>query len=101
MTLMMQPSVSGPTGMVMEAPVSFTFWPQTRPSVPSLAITRTTISPKMHGDLEDQLVLSARDLKGIENGQESPSVSTGWHIDDGTNGRADAADGARRRRRRR
>ena len=46
MTFMMRPSVSGPTGMLMGAPVSSTGWPRTRPSVPSIAIVRTVFSPK-------------------------------------------------------
>ena len=33
-TLMMRPSVPGPTGMVMGAPVSVALAPRTRPSVP-------------------------------------------------------------------
>jgi hypothetical protein len=33
MTLRMRPSVPGPTGTMIGAPVSFTSWPLTRPSV--------------------------------------------------------------------
>jgi F-type H+-transporting ATPase subunit beta len=40
------PRAAGPTGMVMGAPVSTTFWPRTRPSVPSMAMVRTVFSPK-------------------------------------------------------
>ncbi len=46
MTLMMRPRVSGPTGTVMAAPVSRTSLPRTRPSVESMAMVRTTFSPR-------------------------------------------------------
>ena len=44
-TLMIRPSVSGPTGMLMGEPVSTHTWPRTRPSVPSIAMVRTVLSP--------------------------------------------------------
>lgn len=44
-TLIILPSVSGPTGIVMGPPVSLHFWPLTRPSVPSIAMVRTVFSP--------------------------------------------------------
>src|SRR5574341_1119051 len=43
---MMRPSVSGPTGTVMAAPVSTASWPRTRPSVVSMATVRTVFSPR-------------------------------------------------------
>lgn len=46
MTFMILPKVSGPTGILMGAPVSRTFWPRTRPSVPSMAIVLTVFSPQ-------------------------------------------------------
>ncbi|CAN8020964.1 unnamed protein product, partial [Ixodes persulcatus] len=46
MTFMMRPRVPGPTGTMMGDCVSVTFWPRTRPSVPSMAIVRTTFSPE-------------------------------------------------------
>ncbi len=46
MTLMMRPSVSGPTGTVIGAPVSVAGWPRTRPSVESMATVRTVFSPR-------------------------------------------------------
>ena len=46
MTFMMRPSVPSPTGTVIGAPVSFTFWPRTRPSVTSIATVRTVDSPR-------------------------------------------------------
>ena len=45
MTFMMRPSVEGPTGILMEDPVSVHTFPRTRPSVPSMAIHRTVFSP--------------------------------------------------------
>ena len=45
-TLRMRPSVAGPTGTVICAPVSRTDWPRVRPSVASIAIVRTVFSPK-------------------------------------------------------
>src|SRR5215213_10192461 len=46
MTLMIRPSVAGPTGTEMPAPVSTTSWPRTRPSVVSMAMVRTVRSPR-------------------------------------------------------
>ena len=46
MTFMMRPSVAGPTGTVMPAPVSTTSWPRVRPSVVSMAMARTVFSPR-------------------------------------------------------
>src|SRR6478609_4638126 len=46
MTFMMRPSVSGPTGTEIGAPVLVTTWPRTRPSVESMAIVRTWLSPR-------------------------------------------------------
>lgn len=49
MTFIILPKVSGPTGIRMGAPVSRTFWPRTRPSVPSMAMVLTVFSPEwMH-----------------------------------------------------
>jgi hypothetical protein len=45
-TLMMRPSISGPTGTVIGPPVSTTVWPRTRPSVESIAMQRTVFSPR-------------------------------------------------------
>ena len=41
----MRPSVSGPTGTLIGAPVSSTSLPRTRPSVLSIAMQRTVRSP--------------------------------------------------------
>ncbi|KAI8145071.1 hypothetical protein BJV82DRAFT_604776, partial [Fennellomyces sp. T-0311] len=49
MTLIIRPKTSLPTGMVIGAPVSTTFWPRTRPItplIPSIAMVRTVFSPK-------------------------------------------------------
>ncbi|CDX23150.1 conserved hypothetical protein [Mesorhizobium plurifarium] len=46
MTLMMRPSMPGPTGTEIGAPVSKTSWPRTRPSVESMAMQRTVFSPR-------------------------------------------------------
>ena len=45
-TFMMRPRVAGPTGTRMAAPVSVTGAPRTRPSVVSMAMVRTTFSPR-------------------------------------------------------
>ena len=45
MTLRMRPSVSGPTGIMIGSPVSTAWVPRTNPSVVSIAIVRTTVSP--------------------------------------------------------
>lgn len=45
MTFMILPKVSGPTGILIGAPESRTFWPLTRPSVPSMAMVLTVLSP--------------------------------------------------------
>ena len=44
-TSMMRPSVPGPTGTVMPAPVFFAFMPRRRPSDEPIAIVRTMPSP--------------------------------------------------------
>jgi hypothetical protein len=46
MTFMMRPSVPGPTGTMIEEPVSTTGWPRVRPSVVSMAMVRTVFSPR-------------------------------------------------------
>ena len=45
-TLIMRPRVSSPTGIRMGDPVSTTFCPRIRPSVPSIAMVLTVFSPK-------------------------------------------------------
>src|SRR4051812_20690340 len=45
-TFRMRPSVSGPTGMAIGWPVSTAFSPRTRPSVVSMAMVRTSDSPR-------------------------------------------------------
>src|SRR5687767_5755589 len=46
MTFMMRPSVLGPTGTSICEPVVLTDWPRVRPSVESMAMVRTTFSPR-------------------------------------------------------
>src|SRR5690242_3362308 len=46
MTFMIRPSVFGPTGTRISEPVERTSWPRVRPSVVSMAIVRTTSSPR-------------------------------------------------------
>mmetsp|Transcript_5450 Transcript_5450/g.18294 ORF Transcript_5450/g.18294 Transcript_5450/m.18294 type:complete len:239 (+) Transcript_5450:1279-1995(+) len=46
MTFMMRPSTPLPTGMQMGASVSTTVCPRTRPSVASIAMVRTVLSPR-------------------------------------------------------
>mmetsp|Transcript_5807 Transcript_5807/g.9755 ORF Transcript_5807/g.9755 Transcript_5807/m.9755 type:complete len:234 (-) Transcript_5807:276-977(-) len=46
MTFMMRPRVFSPTGMAIGLSVSSTTWPRTRPSVASMAMVRTVLSPK-------------------------------------------------------
>lgn len=45
-TFMIRPKVSGPTGIVMGPPKSDTGYPRMRPSVESIAIVLTLLSPK-------------------------------------------------------
>ena len=45
-TFMIRPSVFGPTGTRICEPVAVTSWPRVRPSVESIAIVRTTFSPR-------------------------------------------------------
>ncbi len=45
-TLRMRPRTAAPTGIEMGAPVFFTCWPRTRPSVVSMATQRTIFSPR-------------------------------------------------------
>ena len=46
MTFMIRPSVLGPTGTRICEPVALTAWPRVRPSVESMAMVRTTFSPR-------------------------------------------------------
>ena len=46
MTFRMRPSVAGQNVTAIGAPVFWTFWPRTRPSVESIAIVRTALSPR-------------------------------------------------------
>jgi len=45
-TFRIRPSVSGPTGIMIGAPVSLTVIPRRRPSVAAMAIVRTWLSPR-------------------------------------------------------
>src|SRR4051812_22476377 len=45
-TFMIRPSVLGPTGTRISEPVERTSWPRVRPSVESMAMVRTTFSPR-------------------------------------------------------
>jgi len=45
-TFIILPKVSGPTGTIMGLPVSTTTYPLTKPSVESMAIVLTLLSPK-------------------------------------------------------
>lgn len=45
-TFIILPKVSGPTGTMIGFPVSRTYYPLTRPSVESIAIVLTLLSPK-------------------------------------------------------
>ena len=60
MTFRMRPSVSGPTGIRMGAPVFFTAMPRTRPSVESMAIARTVRFAQVLRDLEHEVVRLVR-----------------------------------------
>lgn len=101
MTFIILPKVSGPTGILIGAPVSRTLWPRTRPSVPSIAIVLTVFSPedthgkgqwfipgiwtrtavfkhahfstltKMLCHLEHQPAVTVRHLQCVENGREA------------------------------
>ena len=81
MTFMMRPSVSAPTGTEIGAPVSVTSWPRTRPSVVSMAMVRTVVSPRCWA------TSSTRRLPlgsvGLERVQDRRQVAVELHVDDG------------------
>ena len=52
-----RPRVASPTGTVIGAPVSTASMPRTRPSVDSIAMQRTTLSPRVLRDFGDQIGL--------------------------------------------
>ena len=81
-TFRMRPSTSGPTGIVIGAPVFLTGMPRTRPSVVSIATQRTVLLAEVLRDLDDQVVVAVVDRRvgeqerGVDLGQLGRSNST-------------------------
>jgi hypothetical protein len=86
---MIRPSVIGPTGTRICAPVSITAWPRVRPSVESIAIVRTVFSPRCCATSStSRLPL----LFGLQRRQDGGQVAIERHVDDGADHLRDAAD---------
>jgi hypothetical protein len=73
MTFMILPRVSGPTGILMGAPVSLTSWPRTRPSVESIAIVLTLESPRCWATSSTSLFSTPSTSRAFKMGGMSPS----------------------------
>ena len=72
MTFMMRPSVSGPTGTVIGAPVSLTSLPRTSPSVASIAMVRTVLSPRCCATSSTRRLPVFSVLQRVQNRRQSP-----------------------------
>ena len=95
-TFKMRPSVAGPTGTEMGAPVFFTDTPRDRPSVVSIAMQRTVFSPRCEATSTVRLSASALmagvgDLQGrVDLGQAARGE---LDVDDGSEDLRDATSG--------
>ena len=89
MTFMMRPSVSSPTGTLIELPVSRTSWPRTRPSVESMAMVRTVFSPRCWATSSTRRLPPFRVSSAFRIGGKSPLE---LHVDDSAHDLADPAD---------
>ena len=76
MTFMILPKVSGPTGILMGAPVSTTSWPLTRPSVESIAIVLTLESPRCWATSRTSLCSTPSTSNAFKMGGIYPSNCT-------------------------
>ena len=86
MTFMMRPSVAGPTGTVIGAPVSITAWPRIRPSVVSMAMARTVFSPRCWATSSTRRNGSPVLLVGVgglQRVQDRRQVAVELDVDDG------------------
>jgi len=72
MTFIILPRVSGPTGILIGAPVSTTSWPRTNPSVESIAIVLTLESPKCWATSRTSLFYTPSTSKAFRMGGISP-----------------------------
>jgi len=75
-TLMILPSVSGPTGTMMGLPVSNTAWPRTSPSVESKAIVRTLFPPKCWATSKTKRAAVPYTSSALRIGGRAPSNCT-------------------------
>ena len=80
MTFMMRPSVFGPTGTRICEPVALTVWPRVRPSVESMAIVRTTFSPRCCATSRTRRLPP---IVGLERGEDRRQLALERDVDDG------------------
>ena len=76
MTFMMRPSVFGPTGTRICEPVARTTWPRVRPSVESMAMVRTTFSPRCWATSRTRRLPPLSVSSAARIGGSSPSNAT-------------------------
>ena len=72
MTFIILPRVSGPTGILIGAPVSLTYCPLTKPSVESIAIVLTLESPRCWATSSTSLFSTPSTYKAFKIGGISP-----------------------------
>ena len=87
-TFMMRPSVPGPTGTRIGAPVSITSWPRTRPSVVSMAMVRTVFSPRCWATSSTSRLAV---IVGLQRVQDRRQLAVELDVDDGADDLGDAA----------
>ena len=75
-TFMIRPSVIGPTGTRISEPVERTSWPRVRPSVESIAIVRTTFSPRCWATSRTRRLPPLSVTSAVRIGGRSPSNAT-------------------------
>lgn len=73
MTFMILPSVSGPTGILIGAPVSMTSCPRTNPSVESIAMVLTLESPRCWATSKTSLFSTPATSSALRMGGIYPS----------------------------
>src|SRR5947209_5773218 len=76
MTFMIRPSVLGPTGTRISEPVERTSCPRVRPSVESMAIVRTTFSPRCWATSSTRRLPPLSVSSAVRIGGRSPSNAT-------------------------
>src|SRR3954468_12268019 len=76
MTFMIRPRGLGPTGTRIWEPVALTVWPRVRPSVESIAIVRTTFSPRCCATSSTRRLPPLSVSRAVRIGGRSPSKAT-------------------------